>query len=405
MAAELLIGRRQRTGVLSLLCVTLLAAAGVVRAQSQNVPTPTAEQLEILRNLPPEQRDAIIEQVLGGSRQGADRTDRKLTFPQTVMPRSAQEELRARQFEIEPRLHAEDTVLLLLEIREFKGPDPVPVPLPVPMTLPGQVGQPQVAQPTVVQPPPEPREKIVRSEDELTKLNDLRDRIQKRNPYRLDRFGRLEVPELGLVELAGLTVTEAQKRLAIETALKDFKVEVTLLPLERLGEEGLKPFGYDLFAGVPTTFAPATDIPVPVDYVVGPGDQIDVQLFGNTNKTYALIVGRDGQVRFPELGPITVGGQTFAQVKRTLEQRVASQMIGVRASVTMGDTRSIRVFVLGEAQVPGSYTVSGLSTITNALFVSGGVKTIGSLRSIQLKRDGRIVTVLDLYDLLLRGDT
>jgi polysaccharide export outer membrane protein len=88
----------------------------------------------------------------------------------------------------------------------------------------------------------------------------------------------------------------------------------------------------------------------------------------------------------------------------TIEERVSKQLIGTRVSVTMGDLRSIRVFVLGEAQKPGSYTVSGLSTMTNALFVSGGVQKIGSLRNIELKRDGRLVTTLDLYDLLLRGD-
>src|SRR5690606_19042183 len=82
-----------------------------------------------------------------------------------------------------------------------------------------------------------------------------------------------------------------------------------------------------------------------------------------------------------------------------------AQMIGVQASVTMGDTRAIRVFVLGEARVPGSYSVSGLATMTTALFASGGVKTIGSLRDIQLKRQDRVIARLDLYDLLIRGNT
>ena len=80
-------------------------------------------------------------------------------------------------------------------------------------------------------------------------------------------------------------------------------------------------------------------------------------------------------------------------------------MIGVRGSVSMGDTRSIRVFVLGEAKRPGSYTISGLGTVTSALFAAGGVKTLGSLRNIQLKRHGDLVRRLDLYDLLIRGDT
>src|SRR5690606_12030938 len=120
---------------------------------------------------------------------------------------------------------------------------------------------------------------------------------------------------------------------------------------------------------------------------------------------YTLVVGRDGRVNFPELGPIVVSGRRFEEVREDLETRVRTQMIGTQASVSIGELRSIRVFVLGDAQTPGSYTVSGLSTITNALFVSGGVKRIGSLRNIQLKRNGRTVTTLDLYDLLLRGDT
>ncbi len=156
---------------------------------------------------------------------------------------------------------------------------------------------------------------------------------------------------------------------------------------------------------MPSTFAPATDVPVPAEYVVGPGDTIEVQLIGNTKGRYALVVGRDGRINFPELGPIAVSGRRFEEVRADIEARVREQMIGTQASVGIGELRSIRVFVLGDAQVPGSYTVSGLSTITNALFVSGGVKKIGSLRNIQLKRAGRTVTTLDLYDLLLRGDT
>jgi protein involved in polysaccharide export with SLBB domain len=88
-----------------------------------------------------------------------------------------------------------------------------------------------------------------------------------------------------------------------------------------------------------------------------------------------------------------------------IEGRVSRQMIGVRANVSMGDTRSIRVFVMGEADRPGSYTISGLATITSAIYAAGGVKPIGSLRNVQLKRNGAVVRQLDLYDLLLRGDT
>ena len=167
----------------------------------------------------------------------------------------------------------------------------------------------------------------------------------------------------------------------------------------------LNQFGYDLFAGTPTTFAPATDIPIPSDYVVGPGDNIQVQLFGKENAEYDLVVSREGQLRFPGIGPISVAGLRFDELKQSLYERISRQMIGVKANITMGTLRSIRIFVLGDAIRPGSYTVSALSNMTNALFVSGGIQPIGSLRNIQLKRSGKVVTTLDLYDLLLNGDT
>lgn len=165
-------------------------------------------------------------------------------------------------------------------------------------------------------------------------------------------------------------------------------------------------FGYNLFEGVPTTFAPATDIPIPPDYVVGPGDTIHLQLYGKINAEYTLVVSRDGTVRIPEIGPRAVAGLKFSELQERLKNYVENQMIGVKGYISMGPLRSIRVFVLGDVNRSGSYTVSALSTMTNALFVSGGIKEpIGSLRNVQLKREGKIVTRLDLYDLLIRGDT
>lgn len=167
----------------------------------------------------------------------------------------------------------------------------------------------------------------------------------------------------------------------------------------------LKRFGYDLFAGSPTTFAPVSDVPVPYEYMIGPGDNINVQLYGKENKNYQLIVGRDGAVQFPDLGPISLVGLSFSEAKALLQDKIAKSIIGINSSITMGELRSIRIFVAGDAYQPGSYTVSSLSTITQALFVSGGINEIGSLRNIQLKRSGETVSSLDLYDLLMRGDS
>ncbi|MDP4532056.1 SLBB domain-containing protein [Marinobacter salarius] len=168
---------------------------------------------------------------------------------------------------------------------------------------------------------------------------------------------------------------------------------------------GLKPYGYDLFVGSPTTFAPVTEIPIPNDYTLGPGDVLRVQLWGKENQQLELPVSRDGTISFPQSGPQAVAGLTFDQARQQIKKRVSEQYIGVQASVSLGELRSMRVFVLGEARNAGSYTVSSLSTITNALYVSGGIKRTGSLRKIQHKRDGKLVGELDLYDLLLAGDT
>lgn len=167
----------------------------------------------------------------------------------------------------------------------------------------------------------------------------------------------------------------------------------------------LRQFGYDLFSGTPDAFTPVSDVPPPDSYVLGPGDNLVIQLYGKENNSYSLVVNRDGQIQLPEIGPITLAGLTFSNARQLLMDTVTQQMIGVKASVTMGTLRSIRIFVLGEALQPGSYTVSSLSTMTNALFTSGGISKIGSLRNIQLKRQGKLITTLDLYDLLLNGDT
>ena len=138
---------------------------------------------------------------------------------------------------------------------------------------------------------------------------------------------------------------------------------------------------------------------------MGPGDNIVIQLYGKENNAYSLTINREGQVQFPEIGPVNLAGLSFSQAQTVLNEVVEKQMIGVKSSVTMGALRSIRIFVLGEVMQPGSFTVGALSTMTNAPFASGGINKVGSFRNIQLKRQGKVVTTLDLYDLLLRGDT
>lgn len=236
-------------------------------------------------------------------------------------------------------------------------------------------------------------------------ITPLLTRLRRGNPYRLDKFGVLELPSVPPIELSGLTAEEAALRLRTEPALANFDVEVTELQLDRIDAYSVPRFGYDLFRGAPTTFRPATSVPMPTEYTIGPGDVIQIDLYGSRAAHYRLVVNRNGMLNFPGFGPISVIGLDFESLREEILLRVRNQMLGVEASVTLEALRSIRVFVLGDVQRPGSYTVSGLSTITNALFLSGGIQEIGSLRRIELKRAGQTISTLDLYDLLLQGDT
>ncbi|WP_166424730.1 SLBB domain-containing protein [Paraglaciecola sp. 20A4] len=169
----------------------------------------------------------------------------------------------------------------------------------------------------------------------------------------------------------------------------------------------LKPFGYDLFDSSTATasFAPPTNLPVPADYLLGPGDSIRVQLFGKVSEQHELQVNNEGIIEVPDLGPMNVAGLSYNEFKKQLTERYAEQVIGVTPNISMGELRTIQIYMVGEAYQPGAYTVSALSTITNALFSSGGINDVGSLRHIQLKRAGKTITEFDLYDLLVYGDT
>ena len=246
------------------------------------------------------------------------------------------------------------------------------------------------------------------SPGEKARLNAMMRSIRDHDPYQLNREGMLDLPGFAPISLLGLTPADATLRLSVVPAFQNLQVRLTFLPLKKTGEEALKPYGYDIFqqeASTYLTLNPLSNVPVPSNYQVGPGDVLDIQLYGNQNQNYQLTVARNGQVNFPQLGPINVGGQFFSAVQAEIQSRVAHQMIGVHASVTMAQTRSIQVFVMGDAFRPGVYTLSGLGTITSALYAAGGISKTGSLRRVQLIRNGQVVDTLDLYNLLIHGST
>jgi protein involved in polysaccharide export with SLBB domain len=163
-------------------------------------------------------------------------------------------------------------------------------------------------------------------------------------------------------------------------------------------------FGHEVFAPRPGGAVFLENLPVTPDYVVGPGDEVIVRLWGRMEGTYRLTVDRDGKIFFPKLGSFPVAGKTFGELRSFLQAKISS-IAEVSSDVSLGQTKGIRVSVVGEVQAPGWYSVSSVQTALQALSLAGGVKDIGSLRRVKIKRGGKEIGEIDLYEILLRGDT
>src|SRR5450631_3838806 len=323
--------------------------------------TPTADQLSVLKNLPPDQQQQLLQSLGKGDGTG-NKTDSNLQMPETVRQRNEQLDqydrylkdktvdgrpLRLR--DEDPELRPGDTVLIdlvtIVRRRRHVVQDSNTMTASAAGTSAlngrntnsnnGNAGSSQKDTDEKTNENDQdrsygrtPYEERPLSDVEKDKIEDFRQRILKNNPYKLNRYGDLEIPGLPSIPVAGLTAVEATSRLSADPDLRDFIVKVTLLRLKDEGEAALKPFGYDLFEGVPSTFAPVSDIQVPSDYIVGPGDKLEIQLYGNEPASYSLTVERDGRINFPKLGPISVGGLTFENARAAIEQRVSKQLIG-----------------------------------------------------------------------------
>ena len=163
-------------------------------------------------------------------------------------------------------------------------------------------------------------------------------------------------------------------------------------------------YGAELFANVPDTFAPVQRLPVMPDYVIGPGDELLIRTWGQVTQNLHLTVDRSGSVYIPQVGEFRVAGMQFRQLQDFFKARFDRVYRNYDLNVNLGQLRSIQVFITGEARRPGSYTVSSLSSLVNAVFACGGPGQSGSLRHILLKRNGATIADFDLYDLLLKGD-
>ena len=227
--------------------------------------------------------------------------------------------------------------------------------------------------------------------DDQRGLNADRSQEQQRRPE--DERGRLDYGRI-----------EAQQQMnRYADQIKEPDIEFQDFVASSLGYR-LPIFGQDLFRNPPSTFAPLDRVPVTPDYLIGPGDELLIRAWGQIEINYRAIVDRNGNIYLPRVGTVSVAGLRFDQLESTLRGAVGRVFRNFDLSVTMGQLRSIQVFVVGQVRRPGVYTVSSLSTLVNALFASGGPLKRGSMRSIQLKRAGQVITTFDLYDLLSNGD-
>ena len=163
-------------------------------------------------------------------------------------------------------------------------------------------------------------------------------------------------------------------------------------------------YGASIFSGVPSTFAPIDDVPVGPGYILGPGDELRLQLSGQVNQELDITVDRTGAISVPGLGAVHVAGLAYSQLPAFLNSQLGRIYRNFTLNVNLGALRTIQVFVTGAATRPGSFSISSMSTLTNAIFESGGPLPQGSLRDIQVRRNNVVIDHFDLYDLLLSGD-
>jgi protein involved in polysaccharide export with SLBB domain len=166
----------------------------------------------------------------------------------------------------------------------------------------------------------------------------------------------------------------------------------------------IKQFGYALFSRPPSSFAPIDKIPVGPDYVLGPGDEIRITVWGKVEGVWNVTIDRDGKISLPKIGVLGVTGLTFKELKDILYKELSRYYTGFEMNVSMENLRTLRVYIVGNAEKPGAYTVSSLSTLINALFEAGGPNKTGTMRDVQLKRNGKVIVNFDIYDFLLKGD-
>ena len=204
-------------------------------------------------------------------------------------------------------------------------------------------------------------------------------------------------------------ITSAQQRMRVNNEVNDNDLDThegdlapTYVP-ESLAPTGKRVFGRDIFNNKSLTFEPVMNIATPQNYVLGPGDQLIIDIYGDTQKSEKLTVSPDGDVTVPDYGPIHVAGLSVSAAQSKVSSHLGTYYESSNVKVTVGQTRTILVNVMGEVRTPGTYTISAFATVFHALYMAGGVSDLGTLRSIKVFRQGRQISVVDVYEFILNG--
>jgi protein involved in polysaccharide export with SLBB domain len=243
---------------------------------------------------------------------------------------------------------------------------------------------------------------------------------QDKSDFRSDLFGKEALAPVGDVapaqaphkitisngstsDTAGSTASAAPRTVANAAAESSVKSEFQKFIAENTGQ-ALPIFGAEFFSNTPSTFAPIANTPVPLDYALGPGDQLLIRGWGTVDIDYRATIDRNGTISLPNIGTIVLSGVKAGEAEEVVRGAVGRLYKGVTVNVTFGQLRAVTVYVVGQALRPGTYTVSSLSTLVTALFASGGPNANGSMRHVQVKRGGKVAAELDLYSFIAKGD-
>lgn len=231
---------------------------------------------------------------------------------------------------------------------------------------------------------------------------------------RMRRQYAKQITNQGMDNTVDNAIGDAQNRMRVNNEVTDNEItthEGEMAPVYQapeaaattVEETGKKVFGRDIFNKKNLTFEPQMNIATPQNYVLGPGDQLIIDVYGDTQKSESLTVSPDGDVTVPDYGPVHVSGLTVAAAQSRIRSRLGSYYASSEIKVALGQTRTILVNVMGEVKTPGTYTVSAFATVFHALYMAGGVNDLGTLRNIKVYRQGRLISTVDVYQFILNG--